>query len=81
MSAQLILNWTSISPIISNEGGNWIRVVYSGSLPTGVNFLKVEFPLGGIYWTPQVSQVMLTVALGWQPEQVLDVTGVPAMVA
>ena len=69
--------WTSISPIISNEGGDWIRVVYSGSLPRGANFLKVEFPSGGTYWTPQVSQVKLNVALGWQPEKVLDVTGLP----
>jgi hypothetical protein len=69
--------WTSIAPEISNEGGNWIKVVYSGLLPAGANFLKVQFPSGGTYWTPQVSQVMLTIALGWQPEQVLAVTAFP----
>lgn len=68
--------WTSISPYIFNAGGDWIKVVYYGWLPPGTNFLKVEFPSSGIYWTPQVSQVMLNIALGWQPEQVLDVTGV-----
>jgi len=52
-------NYTELTPIRENLGGNWTRIKYSSySLPAGTRYLKVEFRNQSTnYWSPQIGNV------------------------
>jgi hypothetical protein len=50
-------NFSSVTPSIANLGGEWIKVIYTLSLPAGTNFVRVVFANNTISWTPQISEV------------------------
>ena len=53
------VNFSAVTPVINNLGGNWRRVDYVlSNLPAGTNYVKLEFPTAGAQnWTVQVGSV------------------------
>jgi mono/diheme cytochrome c family protein len=54
------VNFTTITPSISNQGGEWTKVVYTLSLPAGTNYVRVVFPNNPTTWSPQISEVRMS---------------------
>ena len=45
------VSFTSVAPTIIDAGGDWHKFVYSVSVPTGANYVRISFPVSGNYWT------------------------------
>jgi len=56
------INYTKLTPVKKNKGGNWIRVDYETyAIPDNMTYLKVEFPLttDNSAWNPQLSNMRI----------------------
>jgi hypothetical protein len=54
------VNFTTFTLSISNQGGEWTKVVYTLSLPAGSNYVRVVFPNNTTSWTPQIGAVQMS---------------------
>jgi hypothetical protein len=51
-------NWTTQTPTISGQSGNWERYVYTLSDLSNTNYVMLQWNnLNGQFWNPQVSSV------------------------
>lgn len=52
------VTYTAVGPAITDHGGNWRRIDYSGNVPAGTNYLRITFPNSSkSASTPQLGQV------------------------
>ena len=49
--------WMSVTPQITNTGGDWRHDVYDLRLPPGTNDLRIRWPAGGASWDGQIGRV------------------------
>lgn len=54
-------NYTELTPVKNNLGGDWTRIKYtSSSIPAGTRYLKIEFRnTSANYWNPQISRLTI----------------------